>query len=122
MPRQQTSVTDPNAVRFIKFLGFARSAIDRGLITGLSDQEIKVLNNLAQSWLMGEQITVLNAIRANDQSVQATISKMLKLLRQKGYIEFDLNEDDNRVKYVRPTALTMKYFAAMGKCLVKAQA
>jgi hypothetical protein len=41
---------------------------------------------------------------------------VLKQLRKKGYITLAVDEMDNRVKAVLPTALAMQYFGVMGKC------
>ncbi len=106
----------------MKLLGYVYSATEKGHVADLSFQEIRVLNSLAAFWLQDKPVTVLNAIRANDQAVQATISKLLKALRVKGYIEFVHNAEDFRVKYVQPTILSTRYFVKMGRCLVRAQA
>jgi hypothetical protein len=42
--------------------------------------------------------------------------RVLKQLRKKGYITLAVDEMDNRVKAVLPTALAMQYFDVMGKC------
>jgi hypothetical protein len=79
-----------------------------------------MLNTLAQSWLAGESLTVLAAMRANVQSSSSGSHRSLKLLRNKGYVTMAINDLDNRVKDVLPTALAMQYFDVMGKCMAKA--
>ena len=42
------------------------------------------------------------------------------MLRQKGYVELIIDEIDNRVKYVSPTKQADRYFATLGKLMIKA--
>ena len=50
----------------------------------------------------------------------ATIHRRLKSLRKKGIIELAVDEADNRVKYVKPTALAADYFAQINQALFAA--
>jgi hypothetical protein len=43
-------------------------------------------------------------------------------LRQKGLLALEIDDIDNRVKYVVPTPQTNQYFAKLGDCLDKAAA
>jgi hypothetical protein len=37
-------------------------------------------------------------------------------------LQVENDQQDNRLKYVQPTELSMRYFAALGQCMRKAQA
>ena len=52
----------------------------------------------------------------------STVQRRLKALRQKGMLQVENDEQDNRFKYVQPTDLSIRYFAALGQCIQKAQA
>jgi DNA-binding MarR family transcriptional regulator len=49
-----------------------------------------------------------------------TIHRRLKSLAQKGVISFEIDEKDNRVKYILPTKIASEYFDKLSKCLVEA--
>jgi DNA-binding MarR family transcriptional regulator len=51
----------------------------------------------------------------------STVQRRLKALRTKGMLKVESDEADNRFKYVQPTELSLKYFAALGQCIQKAQ-
>ena len=111
----------PSSKTFVKFLGLAHAAALKGNAHDLGAAEIGMLNTLAQSWLAGVPLSVLGAIHANDNCSGTSSHRSLKLLRNKGYVTIAINDLDNRVKAVLPTALAMQYFDVMGKCMAKAQ-
>jgi hypothetical protein len=114
--------TSPSSTAFVKFLGLAHAAALKGNVHDLGAPEIAMLNTLAQSWLAGVPPNVLAAMGANDTCSSTSSHRSLKLLRKKGYITLAVEDVDNRVKAVLPTALAMQYFDVMGKCLAKATA
>ena len=112
--------TGPSSTAFVKFLGLVHAAAIKGNVRDLGAPEIAMLNTLAQSWLAGVPLSVLGAMTANDTCSSTSSHRSLKLLRKKGYITLAIDDLDNRVKAVLPTALAMQYFDVMGKCMAKA--
>lgn len=49
-----------------------------------------------------------------------TVHRRLKTLRQKNMLELEVDEDDNRVKYIVPTELARNYLAELGKSVERA--
>ena len=47
----------------------------------------------------------------------STVHRRLKTLRKKGLLHFDVDAQDNRIKYIVKTDLTDQYFAHLGKCM-----
>jgi DNA-binding MarR family transcriptional regulator len=111
--------TDPDALRFLKYLNLINATKGKSYAANLNDAEIRVLNTLALGWHVGEPITVTDAILVNTQCCSSSTHRILKKLRQKEYVELLVSEIDNRVKYLLPTAATVAYFALMGRCLME---
>ena len=112
----------PSSIAFVKFLGLVHLAALKGNAHDLGAPEIAMLNTLTQSWLVGVPLNVLAAMQANNTRSGTSSHRSLQQLRKKGYITLAVDEMDNRVKAVLPTALAMQYFDVMGKCLAKATA
>ena len=51
-----------------------------------------------------------------------TVHRRLKTLRLKGMLELELDEDDNRVKYIVPTDLSREYLNKLGQSVLRAAA
>ena len=51
-----------------------------------------------------------------------TVHRRLKTLRLKGMLELEVDEDDNRVKYIVSTDLSRDYLSQLGKSVVQAAA
>ena len=49
-----------------------------------------------------------------------TVHRRLKTLRLKGMLELEVDEDDNRVKYIVSTDLSRDYLSQLGKSVVQA--
>ena len=47
----------------------------------------------------------------------STVHRRLKTLRKKGFINLDVDQIDNRIKYIVHTDLTNRYFSHLGQCL-----
>ncbi len=106
---------------YLRFLSLVESI--RGIpdFPGLDIFEERLLNVFAAAWHEGQKISVLQAATLEVGMSQSTIHRRLKSLRKKGYLVLEIDEEDNRVKYITPTAVCDKYFAALGRCLSKAQ-
>jgi DNA-binding MarR family transcriptional regulator len=83
----------------------------------LDPLEERMLICLATAWHVGKEITVLEAMRSCSQMSSTTAHRRLKSLRKKGVVDFSIDEDDNRIKYVRPTDIAQQYFANIWQCI-----
>ena len=64
-----------------------------------------------------KKMPVLDAMALFSDAAPATVHRRLKSLRAKGFIALQIDEQDNRVKYIVPTPQTRKYFAKIDECL-----
>jgi DNA-binding MarR family transcriptional regulator len=87
----------------------------------LSPIEERLLNILAIAWAADKKLTVLGAIQSDTEVSPSTSHRLLKGLRAKKFISLVLDENDNRVKYVKPTHNASHYLKTLGKCLNQAQ-
>lgn len=51
-----------------------------------------------------------------------TVHRRLKTLRLKGMLKLEVDEDDNRVKYIMPTELSRNYLSELGQSVLRAAA
>lgn len=77
--------------------------------------EERLLDQLAVFWLAGKKITVLKAMDMAPDTSSTTVHRRLKTLRQKKMLQLELDEDDNRVKYILPTELARAYLGDLGR-------
>ena len=105
---------------YLKFLNLVQALREMPTFPAIDATEERLLNQLAAAWSVGKQVTVLEAMQLETDSSPTTIHRRLKSLRKKGVIELTMDETDNRVKYVSPTALAIEYFSKMSQCLVTA--
>jgi DNA-binding MarR family transcriptional regulator len=82
--------------------------------------EERLLDLLATYWSSGKKITVLKAMQMSSDASSTTVHRRLKTLRLKGMLELDLDEDDNRVKYIMPTQLALDYLSQLGEAVLEA--
>jgi hypothetical protein len=102
-----------------RFLNLANAIDDLNKFPKLSPDEKCLLRHLNNYWAINQKIKVVQIINLVKSSSPATVFRYLKLLRQKGYIELELDIDDNRIKYINPTELTIAYFSEHGKLLLQ---
>jgi DNA-binding PadR family transcriptional regulator len=103
-----------------KFLNLAIALEEMSDFPALEPVEQKLLALLNKYWSSKEPITVVCAMNMTPEISTSTIFRYLKKMRAKGYIQLVVDETDNRVKYITPTALTESYFNKMGKLMIKA--
>lgn len=89
-------------------------------IPALEPVERKILHLLITYWENKQPITVVETMNITDEISTSTVFRYLKRLRQKGYIDLEVDAIDNRVKYVKSTKQTDQYFAKLGKLMVEA--
>ena len=84
----------------------------------LSPDEKCLMGHLNVFWSNDQDIKVVEILNQVDHISPATVFRYLKQLRQKGYVQLEIDENDNRVKYIKPTQLTVAYFAEHGRLLL----
>ena len=84
--------------------------------------EERLLDLLATFWSTGKKITVLKAMQMSSDASSTTVHRRLKTLRLKGMLELQMDEDDNRVKYIIPTDLSRRYLSELGQSVLRAAA
>lgn len=109
-----------SSATYIKFLNLVQAIREMQAFPSMDPVEERLLNQLATVWGSGEKLTVLSAMQMSPDASSATVHRRLKSLRAKGLITLVPDEQDNRVKYVTPTPLAMRYLEQMSRCLNKA--
>jgi len=105
---------------YLRFLNLMQAVRTLPMYPAIDALEERLLNVLAASWAQDKQITVLTATALLDDTSATTLHRRLKSMRAKGLIDFQVDTEDFRVKYVVPTALTRHYFSELGACMHKA--
>jgi DNA-binding MarR family transcriptional regulator len=103
-----------------KFLNLAIALEEMSDFPVLEPVEQRMLTLLNKYWSTKEPITVVSAMNMTPDISTSTVFRYLKKMRAKGYIQLVVDETENRVKYITPTALTESYFNKMGKLMIKA--
>lgn len=109
-----------NASLYLKFLNLVQALDAAPSFPALDATEEKLLNLLAAAWNADRQVTVLETMEMDEGVSPTTIHRRLKSLKKKGVIRLDMDETDNRVKYVLPTQLATDYFTKLSDCLAQA--
>ena len=105
------------SVAYVNFLRLVNDVRQSDNFTKLNPIEERLLNLLASAWIQDQKITVLKAMQFDTDISYSTSHRLLKSLRQKNLISLQIDEDDNRIKYVMPTDKASDYFRALGSCL-----
>ena len=111
-----------SSLLYFKFLNLVAATRRLPGIPEIDAVEDRILAFLARSWYAGDRISVVEAMHGMPEISPSTVQRRLKALRVKGLLRVENDEQDNRLKYVQPTDLSMRYFAALGQCMRKAQA
>ena len=111
-----------NASVFLNFLNLVAAVRSLPSFPSLDATDERMLYILGLAWARDKKITVLEAMEIMPEISPSTAHRRLKLLRQKGLLTLQLDDEDNRVKYVIPTKGSNDYFSRMGQCLEKARA
>ena len=107
---------------YLKFLNYAHAVRMSPGYPQLDLPEERLLDQLAASWSQGKKITVLKAMQMSTDASSTTVHRRLKTLRLKGMLELEVDEDDNRVKYIIPTDLSRRYLSELGQSVLRAAA
>lgn len=111
---------EKNATLFLRFLNLVRAIEGVHGLPQLDATEEKLLQRLAVSWGRDKPVTVLETMGMEADVSATTIHRRLKSLSKKGVIRLEMDEADNRVKYVVPTTLANEYFAKLSACMAAA--
>lgn len=106
---------------YLKFLNLMEAVKGLPTFPSMDGIEERLLNAFASLWAAKTPITVLQSMEILENVSPATAHRRLKTLGDKGFISFDTDKADKRVKYVVPTALARQYFAKLEECMAKAQ-
>jgi hypothetical protein len=99
------------------------SAIDKlGEFPALEPYERCLLNKINEYWVKDEPVSVLQVLDINQRQSRTTTHKYLKSLHSKGYVDLIIHQQDNRFKYIQPSAMTCNYFNTLGKVLLETAA
>ena len=115
------STKKENSLLYFKFLNLVAAARRLPGVPEIDAVEDRILAFLARSWHAGDRISVVEAMNGMPEISPSTVQRRLKALRVKGLLRMDSDPQDSRLKYVQPTPLSMRYFAALGQCMQKAQ-
>jgi DNA-binding MarR family transcriptional regulator len=110
-----------HSATYIRFLNLVQSVRQLPSFPEIDAVEERMLNLFAATWHAKQPITVLQAMGMMTEISSTTAHRRIKSLRKKGLIALNIDEVDNRIKYVVPTDQSNKYFAQLGQCLDKAQ-
>jgi DNA-binding MarR family transcriptional regulator len=108
------------SLAYIKFLHLIQAVNALPQFPSLDPVEERLLNYFASAWYSGKKLTVLETMRASPDISPSTVHRRLKTLHKKGLINLDVDQVDNRIKYIVHTDLTNRYFSYLGKCLSNA--
>lgn len=107
---------------YLNFLNLMQAVKDLPAFPVMDALEERILNVLAAQWHEGKKLPVLDAMALFSDTSPATVHRRLKSFRAKGFIALQLDDKDNRVKYIVQTPQTRKYFAKIDECLHAARA
>jgi hypothetical protein len=114
--------TGKHSVLYLKFLNLVQAIREMPVFPQMDPVEERLFNTFATAWHAGRQITVLEAMGMLPDISSTTAHRRLKTLRSKGWIAFQTDESDGRIKYVVPTEQATHYFSRLGEALDKARA
>ena len=106
-------------LHYLRFLYLMRT-VKQSMPTNADPVEEQMLNLLGALWYEGKKVTVLEAMALLPDISATTLHRRLKTLRTKGFISMDMDDVDNRVKYVVPTPMADEYFSKLSKSLDEA--
>ncbi len=105
---------------YLRFLNFSQAVRQSPAYPNLDLAEERLLDQLAASWCSGKRITVVKAMQMSPDASSTTVHRRLKTLRLKGMLDLEMDEDDNRVKYIVSTDLSRHYLGKLGESVVQA--
>lgn len=106
---------------YLKFLNLVQAVRALPSFPAMDPVEEKLLNLFALAWHNGKPLSVVEAMGIAQDVSPATVHRRISTLREKGLIAFDMDDKDNRIKYIVGTDTSNAYFAHLGRCLGQAK-
>ena len=107
-----------NLTVFYQFLTATRDTKSIKGRVELDSVDARILEELAVSWKDGTPITVVQMMTSVAFVSTTTAHRRLKSLRKNGLINLQLNEEDNRVKFIIPTEKALQHFEYLGRTMM----
>ncbi len=105
------------SLAYIKFLNLANAIRELTEFPALNPMEEYLLNHIALAWHANKNPSVSETMHASSEMSPSTVHRHLKALRLKGFVSLNMDDRDNRVKYIKHTPLSQQYFSLLGQCL-----
>ena len=105
------------SLSYIKFLNLAKAMRQLSQFPSLNPMEENLLNDFASAWQENIKLTVSKSMHSSSAMSPSTVHRNIKSLKLKGFISLDMDEQDNRIKYINHTPVSIHYFSLLGQCL-----
>lgn len=105
------------SLAYIRFLNLAKAIRELNDFPALSPMEESLLNFVALAWHANKKISVSETMHRSPQMSPSSVHRHLKALRSKGFVRLQVDERDNRIKFISYTQLSEQYFSRLGQCL-----
>ncbi len=109
--------SDTTYFQFLKIIQLAK-IVNTG--SGLTPNEIQLLQAVALSHFEGQAFTVKQALKLKDLGSPATLHKRIQHLRKGGFLSIEKKDTDHRSKYLVATPLAIQHFECLGLAMQKA--
>jgi len=103
-------------LRFLKLLNVIREI---PAFPELDLEETSILESFAIQWMDNRTVTVVSAMNMFPAMSPSTVHRRLTSLKNKGMIDYSLDDLDKRIKYIVPTDLSQSYFKQLEKVFNK---
>ncbi len=110
----------PSDMTYFQFLKIIQLTKTVHTGSGLTPNEIQLLQEVALSHFEGQAFTVKQALKLQDLGSPATLHKRIQNLRKGGFLSFEKKDTDHRSKYLIATPLAIQYFECMGEIMQQA--
>jgi hypothetical protein len=108
------------AHQYLQFLSSMRTAQEATKTVGLDPYAELVLELVTHAWSEGQPLKVVQVMQQVPGLCTTTVHRRLKLLVTQDFIALTVDEANNRIKYVTPTARALALFAQRGKLVTDA--
>ena len=94
-----------------------KSSID---LSGIDDVGKKLLETIAIKSAQGQPLVVTQTMELSDIASPATIHRRIEILKKAGLIQVMQTEQNQKVKFLVPTQVSIDYFDKLGKLMSSA--
>lgn len=120
-PGEAVAEPSQHSLLYLRFLNLVQAVRQIPTFPSLDSVEEQMLNFFAPLWHASQPVSVVEAMHQLPDVSASTVHRRLKTLQKKGMIAINPYERDNRVKHIQPTDLALRYLAALGECVERAQ-